>query len=293
MNFNNNHGLNVETYALLLKKIQASSSTTDRKIGNLANLETTDKSNLVEAINEIVEGTVGGVHYIGITTTAITDGATINPITIRGESVTATQGDMVSYSSGEFIFNGSVWNEIGDLTGLGDLAYKDTASTTYTPTGANSVPTFTGSPVNVSVSGTATGTNSVPTFTGTEGNVSVSGTATGTVSQPTTTISPTTTTVNSITDVGSFTYDSADESITLVLPTKGADTTVMTGATATTSQPTFTGTAFNSTGKFTPNGTVSAPVFTGTAFTSTGSVTAEGTVSAPVFTGDEATVTVS
>lgn len=125
MNFNNNHGLNVETYALLTKKIQVSSSTTDGKIGNLANLETANKSNLVEAINELVEGTVGGVHYIGTTTTAITDGATTNPITIRGESVTATQGDMVSYGSGEFIFDGSIWNEIGDLTGLGSMAYED------------------------------------------------------------------------------------------------------------------------------------------------------------------------
>ena len=47
----------------------------------------------------------------------------------------------------------------------------------------------------------------------------------------------------------------------------------------TVSQPTFTGTSFNSTGSYTPAGTVSQPTFTGTSFNSTGSYTPAGNVS--------------
>lgn len=72
----------------------------------------------------------------------------------------------------------------------------------------------------------------------------------GTVSAPAITVTPTTDTVNSITDVGtlpewnatvtgevlSFAFNSG------TLPTKGADKTVMTGVSATAEAPTFTGT---------------------------------------------------
>lgn len=89
--------------------------------------------------------------WIGITTTALTDGASTNPITINGQSVTAEAGNITAYDNGtetiEFIFDGSIWQKFGDLdlSGLGDLAYSDTASTTYTPAGSVSAP-------NISVS---------------------------------------------------------------------------------------------------------------------------------------------
>jgi hypothetical protein len=52
-------------------------------------------------------------HFIGTTTTAITDGATTNPITVDGESYTAVKGDIVIYNSTEFIFDGSAWQSFG------------------------------------------------------------------------------------------------------------------------------------------------------------------------------------
>lgn len=60
MNFNNNHGLNVETYALLMKKIQAASGATMDEVlaitGNKTDLETENQDNLVAAVNEVNDG---------------------------------------------------------------------------------------------------------------------------------------------------------------------------------------------------------------------------------------------
>lgn len=77
--------------------------------------------------------------YLGVTTTELTDGSTTNPVTINGESVTAKKGNIVNYGSKEFIWNGATsgacWQEFGDLSALGDLAYEDTAEGSYTPAG--------------------------------------------------------------------------------------------------------------------------------------------------------------
>lgn len=45
--------------------------------------------------------------FLGVTTTALTDGATTNPIVIEGADVTAESGSIAIYGSKEFIFNGS------------------------------------------------------------------------------------------------------------------------------------------------------------------------------------------
>lgn len=75
--------------------------------------------------------------YVGVTTTALTDGATTNPITIAGESVTVKKGNIANYGSKEFIFNGTAWQEFGDLSALGALAYKDSAEGSVTAAGSN------------------------------------------------------------------------------------------------------------------------------------------------------------
>ena len=148
----------------------------------------------------------GTAHWLGVTTTALTDGASTNPITINGDSVTATNGDIAAYGDSEFIFNGSIWQEFGSTGSLGALAFKDSASGTFTPSGS--------------------------------------------VSKPNVTVTESTATVNSITDVGSlpsFTATVANETLTLgfsagTLPTQGSAQTVLTGATAALdSAPTFTG----------------------------------------------------
>lgn len=163
----------------------------------------------------------------------------------------------------------SAWEKLGptiDLSGyaltadLGDLAYKDDASATYTPAGSVSINSYT-----------PAGTISV-------GSGTANYTPAGTVSTPTITVTPTTTTVNSITSVGSLpSWSASVSSETLsfswnqgALPTKGSDTTVATGiSSASSSQPSFTGTG-------------AELKFTGTSVTPTGS-----------FSGTEATITVS
>ena len=80
---------------------------------------------------ELISALSGSTAFLGLTTTALTDGATTNPITVNGSSVTATTGNIVVYESAEFIWDGAKWVEFGDLSSLGDLAYKDTASVSF------------------------------------------------------------------------------------------------------------------------------------------------------------------
>lgn len=89
---------------------------------------------------EMIEALSGYVYYAGVTTTTLEDGSTTNPIGINGELVTATTGMIVTYYRKEFVWNGSAWQEFGDLSALGDLAYQDDASATYTPAGTVSAP---------------------------------------------------------------------------------------------------------------------------------------------------------
>lgn len=161
-------------------------------------------------IEDLWRAISGGLTFLGETTTPLTDGDTTNPIIINDESVTATAGAIVIYGLKEFLFDGTKWAEMGDLSILGALAYKDNASGTFTPSGSVSAPN-----IQVNQAGS-------------------------------------TTTVNSITDVGSlpaFGATVANEVLTLTwnagaLPTKGANTTVKTGdASYTASQPSFTGSA--------------------------------------------------
>lgn len=143
--------------------------------------------------------------FVGITTTALTDGNTTNPIIVNGESITVGAGGVAVYQSKEFIWTGSAWQEFGDLTGLGLLAYKNSASGSYTPNGTISAPTITltgsddvdivssisGTPISASyASGTVIFTNltvstestptsweataTAPTFTGTTQTITVS-----------------------------------------------------------------------------------------------------------------------
>lgn len=140
--------------------------------------------------------------WIGITTTALTDGASTNPITINGQSVTAVAGNITSYDEQEYIFNGSVWQEFGDLSDLGTLAYKDNASGSYTPQGSVAAPDVSVAPTTDTIK-PVTDVGSMPTFTVSGETLIISAGA---------------------------------------VPTLGADKTFMTGASASASAPAFTGT---------------------------------------------------
>ena len=150
---------------------------------------------------QAIEDLGNALYWIGVTTTELTDGATTNPITVGGESVTAKVGGIATYDGLEFAWNGSAWQALGHAN-FGALAFKSSASGSYTPAGS----------INVSEA------------------------------------ADTTTTVNSITAVGSLpTFaTSGTNNETLVytpgtLPTKGSDTSVVTASGARTA--TFSGTA--------------------------------------------------
>lgn len=148
----------------------------------------------------------GGTSFAGITTTVLTDGSTAATISVDGESVTAVNGMIAIYNKKEFVYasSDSKWHEFGDLSSLGSLASKNSASGSYTPA--------------------------------------------GTVSQPTASATTSSTTVNSITAVGTLpTFTVSNETLTITagtLPTRGSDTTVITAVSGVTvTQPTFSGTA--------------------------------------------------
>lgn len=204
-------------------------------------------------IADIQAAISGGLTFLGETTTPLADQATTNPVVINGESVTASAGAIVVYGQKEFLFNGTKWLEMGDLSLLGALAYKSTASGSFTPAGTVSQPTFSGESMTSSGTFTPSGSVSAP-----EISVDTAGA---------------TTNVNSITSVGSlpsFSCAVANENLTMswdagALPTKGANTTVKTGdATYSASAPTFTGTQGNVSVSGTPAGSVSQPTFNGT-----------------------------
>jgi hypothetical protein len=134
-----------------------------------------------------IEDLGDAVYWMGVTTTTLTDGSTTTPITVNSESVTPNVGGMAQYSGEEFIWNGTAWQSVGK-NNFGALAFKSSASGSYTPAG---------------------------TITVTDGE-------------------DTTTTVNSITAVGTLPeFTVSGETLTFspgTLPTKGDNTTVVTAS---------------------------------------------------------------
>ena len=100
------------------------------------------------------------LYWIGVTTTALTDGATTNPITVGDESVTAKAGGVAQYNGEEFAFDGTAWQKLGEGN-LGALAYKNSAEASYTPAGTVNVVKGTDVTAQVTPFGTA---GSLPTW---------------------------------------------------------------------------------------------------------------------------------
>ena len=82
----------------------------------------------IDELQRTVEGLTGAMHFLGITTTIITDGATTTTVTVNNETVTAASGDVVIYGDQEYVFNGTTWALFGDTS---DYLLKNTASETY------------------------------------------------------------------------------------------------------------------------------------------------------------------
>ncbi len=235
----------------------------------------------------------GGIHYIGVTTTQLADDSDTATIQINDDSVTAKQGDLVIYEKLEFIYDGTKWHEFGSTGSLKGLAFKDTATGDYTPTGSVSAPTFNGISGEVSVTGIPSGTIEISTNPDSD---IVNYTPTGTISVPTTTVELGTTTVSNITNVGSLPsctfpeYTVKNETLTIsegsfdsgALPTKDNVTVATSIKSAKTTAPNFKGT-----------GIELKAIFNGTETASTGEFTPEGTITKPNFTGTEGKVIVS
>ena len=124
------------------------------------------------SIDELKLNLTGAMHYMGVTTTPLTDGTSIThlstdstperrlfAIKINGEDYVPQAGDTVIYQNKEFVATYKysdnattlTWNEFGSTGSLKALAFKDSASGTVTPSGTVSTPTFTGTAGNVSV----------------------------------------------------------------------------------------------------------------------------------------------
>lgn len=207
-------------------------------------------------------------EYLGVTTTPLTDGANTNPIKINNVDVTAKKGEIANYGSKEFIFNGSVWQEFGDMSGLKALAFKDSASTSYKPAGTIS---FTNSNKTATVSKASSGT---ATYTP-EGSV-----AAPTISLKTAGATKSVTGIDTVGTLPSctlptFTYASETLTITAGSYTNGTLPTKQTAVTVKTGDGVYEATA---------------PTFTGT-----GARLVTGNISVPssaTFTGTDATITV-
>ncbi len=100
------------------------------------------------------------LYWIGVTTTALTDGDTTNPITVNSESVTANVGGIASYNGTEFAWNGSAWQMLAPGN-LGTLAYQNSASGSFTPAGSVTVDNGTDSTDTVNG---ITAVGSLPSF---------------------------------------------------------------------------------------------------------------------------------
>lgn len=141
--------------------------------------------------------------FLGVTTTELTDGATVSSIQINGTATACKNGNIAVYGNKEFIYNGSKWFEFGDLSTLGALAYKSQAQASYTPVGSVSQPTTTANTSSTTVNSIVT-VGTLPSATVTDGVLTL--------------------------DPGT-------------LPTKGSNQTVITAINSlTTTKPTFTGT---------------------------------------------------
>ena len=256
-------------------------------------------------------------EWLGVTTSEIDEGSSTNPILIGTTEVTAVAGDVVSRDSDhkDFIFSSTgVWQNFGELSGLGALAFKDSASGTYTPQGTISAPTFTGTTIESTGSYTPKGLISAPEFTGESMTSTGSYTPKGLISAPeftgasmTSTGSYTpsgsisevaigTTEVAAVKSVGTlptctmptFTVSNGNLTITdgsYVAGTLPESEAVTVASGTVTSQPTFTGTTADISVVGTTAGSVGAPTFTGTTEDISVVGTTTGSVGALTFTG--------
>lgn len=82
-------------------------------------------------------GLSSAMKFLGTSSTAITDNATISPITIGESSVTPTAGNVVLYGNKEFVWTGSKWEELGN-----EGSYKVVQSAVASPSASGDATAF-------------------------------------------------------------------------------------------------------------------------------------------------------
>ena len=107
----------------------------------------------------------GAMHYAGVTTTALANGSSTSPIKINNADYTPSNGDVVIYDSLELVWSTSdkKWHEFGSTGSLKALAFKDSASASYTPTGSVSAPSVSVA-VNTASVTPINGVGTLPSF---------------------------------------------------------------------------------------------------------------------------------
>lgn len=164
--------------------------------GTITNVEFTIKD---AAARESITALGNALYWIGVTTTELVDDTTTSAvITVGGQSVTAKAGGMAQYEGEEFVYNGTKWQSVG-RNDFGALAFKASASATYTPTG------------DVTNSGSTTSSFNEITSVGTAPSWSVSG-ETVTFSAGTL---PTASSKTVVTGLGTFAFSGDEETITV------------------------------------------------------------------------------
>ena len=119
--------------------------------GTVTNVEFTLKD--AEA-RQMIQDLGNPLYWIGVTTTELEDGSTTNPIQVNGESVTAEIGGIATYDDLEYAWNGSAWQAFGHAN-FGALAFKDSASASYTPAGSITVSDGTDTTASIAPFGAA------------------------------------------------------------------------------------------------------------------------------------------
>lgn len=173
-------------------------------------------------VEEVKSAISGGVHFRGVSQTAIADGDSVKAITLTdGETTIAiadqVNGDIFIYNNGsknlEFVVSGGKYSEFGSTGELGALAFADSAAGSVTVPIASAITFGTFTP-NVGL-GTLAVTSTAATLGVTTSATSASGTfspAAITIAASTVTLTPTKGSFTALKDV---TYDSSTATLSI------------------------------------------------------------------------------
>lgn len=247
-----------------------------------------------QEIADIKSSITGAMHFIGTTTTALKDGSTTKTIVIAGADYEAKQGDVAIYGELEFVWNGSKWQEYGSTGSLKALAFKDSASASYTPAGQNaaSAVSFSGQTTGDFVTGLNDDAEAPSFKEGAFSQGTLPSYTEGEFTQGTLPSLGDATTANFATAGETSTYDEDSETLTFADATTAAAVTdrgtFNAGTLPTKAADTFSAGTLPTKAADTFNAGKAATVKTAKAITAVGTATA----AAQVFSGTQDTITV-